>query len=128
MDKSIRLKIASALISSGFNAEKVLNLIRYPKCDSIRYVADAVQEIEVKVFSESSSMTYTLSSAGQGRKLKPKPFPLLDYIQQSGNNVYQFFFSDGSQTKILAKGNLSIPSAPQWPEIDFLKPKYPVPA
>ena len=127
MGKIAKVKLASILISAGFNERKVLNLIGYPKCESILYINESDGVMSIFAVTDSGRTRYDLSSSGNGSPLTPKLIPYLDHIEQSGENIYRFYFSNETQTKILAKGNLSIPGAPGWPEIKFLTPKYPIP-
>ena len=127
MGKNARLNLGSVLIKAGFDARKVLKLIGYPTCVSISLIASPGVANSIFAVTSDSRIQYDLIGAARPKALNPKLISYLDHIEQSGNNVYQFSFSDGTQTKILAEENLTIPGPPGWPQIDFLQPKYPIP-
>lgn len=140
MNTQKRTSLASILIGSGFNFRKVLFALGFPVCTHIQscdsneptypppdYLPVYPPPVDAQIYINNEKQEVTLTPSGKGLKIN-KALPILDYIQFTGTHIFRFHFNDGSQRKVIATNELSIPLPSNWTMPQNLKPKYPIPA
>tara|TARA_R110000787_G_scaffold444_2_gene1701 strand:- start:285 stop:746 length:462 start_codon:yes stop_codon:yes gene_type:complete len=151
MSKIKLVKAANILHLAGYSTASILKSIGFPKVESIKVTAIAVDEHLVSINIQNKSKEVKSSTAIDTKKMGI--IPLLDYVESSvkhdgsgdwsidrskifvkfsGGNVSSFFFGkadSGPETdkRIPLIHRISIPSDPEWPVPDFLIPSYPAP-
>jgi len=123
--------MAGILYHAGFNLEKILDAIDYPKCVSIRQyfaVNDTPSDINVTIYSGEREESIILSEDQINSALSSPHIPLESYVNSSGSHVFQFNYNmQGTSVMLKFTDRLSIPSPLDWPTLDFITTRYPPP-
>ena len=128
MSNKVKVRLSEIVNSAGLSGVKALKLMNIPMCDSIQLQSQLAEE-ETKVtiyYGDESKKTYT-SKSGKVISIEAA-FPVISYIETSGENIIIFSYQEVPDIrKLFFIDRISIPMPPEWPRPNFLTSKYPPP-
>lgn len=125
MSKFAKVKMADILFLAGYSEVKILDAIRFPKCEKIQLISVETEpppeEIEIKVFSGGTlSEVVVFTEIGEDFILETPVYPMLSYCDFGLSLTLGFSFGERFMQKLWGTYFLRIPTPAEWPVPIFL--------